>query len=68
MIVLLALGLVFFGAAMIAMPIAIAMGLGSAAVAAGWDIPGFVLAQKTLNGVDSTTLLAIPFSCSRQGS
>jgi tripartite ATP-independent transporter DctM subunit len=61
MIVLLVLALVFVGAALLAMPIAIAMGLGSAVVAAGWDIPGFLIAQKTLNGVDSFTLLAIPF-------
>jgi tripartite ATP-independent transporter DctM subunit len=61
MIVLMVLALVFFGAAMLAMPIAIAMGLGSAVVAAGWDIPGFLIAQKTLNGDDSFTLLAIPF-------
>jgi tripartite ATP-independent transporter DctM subunit len=61
MIVLLVLGLVFVVAAILGTPIAIALGLGCIAVAGHWGIPGFLVAQKTLNGMDSFPLLAIPF-------
>jgi tripartite ATP-independent transporter DctM subunit len=41
-------------------PIAIAMGLASGAVILAFDMPIAVMAQRTVNALDSTPLLAVP--------
>ncbi|HVH32888.1 MAG TPA: TRAP transporter large permease subunit, partial [Tahibacter sp.] len=42
------------------LPIAMAMGLSAAAVIWWFDMPLAVLAQRTINSLDSTPLLAVP--------
>jgi tripartite ATP-independent transporter DctM subunit len=52
---------IFLVLMMLAVPIAISLGVASAVVVLIWGMPGFVLAQKMVNGVDSFPLLAVPF-------
>lgn len=61
MLMLLTLALVLFTLMFLAVPIAIALGLASVVVILVWGTPGFVLAQKMVNGIDSFPLLAVPF-------
>lgn len=61
MLMLLTLALVLFLLMFLAVPIAVALGLASVVVLLIWGTPGFVLAQKMVNGVDSFPLLAVPF-------
>ena len=46
---------------MSAVPIAIALGLAALVIIVIWGMPGFILAQKMVNGIDSFPLLAVPF-------
>lgn len=61
MVVLATLSIVFFALTMFAVPIAIAMALAALVVIQIWGMPGFLFAQKVVNGMDSFPLLAIPF-------
>lgn len=61
MLMLLTLALILFALMFLAVPIAISLGLASVAIILIWGTPGFVLAQKMVNGVDSFPLLAVPF-------
>jgi tripartite ATP-independent transporter DctM subunit len=61
MIMLLVLSLVFFALTLLAVPIAVAMGVAAMVVMGIWGNPGFLFAQKAVNGMDSFPLLAIPF-------
>lgn len=61
MLMLLTLALVLFTLMFLAVPIAVALGLASVVVILVWGTPGFVLAQKMVNGIDSFPLLAVPF-------
>ncbi|MCL4067576.1 TRAP transporter large permease [Pseudomonas sp. GX19020] len=61
MLMLLTLALVLFALMFLAVPIAISLGIASLVIILIWDTPGFVLAQKMLNGIDSFPLLAVPF-------
>ncbi len=61
MLMLLTLAVVLFTLMFLAVPIAIALGLASVVVILVWGTPGFVLAQKMVNGIDSFPLLAVPF-------
>lgn len=45
----------------LAVPIAVSLGVASVAIILVWGSPGFVLAQKMVNGIDSFPLLAVPF-------
>jgi tripartite ATP-independent transporter DctM subunit len=61
MMMLLVLSVVFLVLALLAVPVAIALGLSALLVIAIWGMPGFILAQKMVNGIDSFPLLAVPF-------
>ena len=61
MTMLLVLSVVFFALTLLAVPIAVAMGVAAMVVMAIWGNPGFLFAQKAVNGMDSFPLLAIPF-------
>lgn len=61
MFVLLVLTLLLLALMFLAVPIAIALGLASLVIILIWGMPGFVLAQKMVNGIDSFPLLAVPF-------
>lgn len=61
MLMLLVLALVLFVLMFLAVPIALALGLASVVVVLIWGTPGFILAQKMVNGIDSFPLLAVPF-------
>jgi tripartite ATP-independent transporter DctM subunit len=61
MMMLLVLSVVFFILTMFAVPIAVSMGAAAMVVMAIWGNPGFLFAQKAVNGMDSFPLLAIPF-------
>ncbi|MCB5411286.1 TRAP transporter large permease [Pseudogemmobacter faecipullorum] len=61
MLMLLTLALVLFALMFLAVPIAISLGIASLVIVLLWGTPGFVLAQKMLNGIDSFPLLAVPF-------
>ena len=59
MLSLVALAL-FIGIMMAGAPIAVALGLGSATALWLFDMPVAVIAQRMVNSLDSTTLLAVP--------
>ena len=61
MTMLLVLSVAFLVLALLAVPVAIALGLSALLVIAIWGMPGFILAQKMVNGIDSFPLLAVPF-------
>ncbi|MBX3598320.1 MAG: TRAP transporter large permease [Rhizobiaceae bacterium] len=61
MLMLLTLAIVLFALMFLAVPIAVALGLASVVIIIIWGTPGFILAQKMVNGVDSFPLLAVPF-------
>ncbi|MCO5063904.1 MAG: TRAP transporter large permease [Rhizobiaceae bacterium] len=61
MLMLLTLALVLFTLMFLAVPVAVALGLASVVIIVIWGTPGFILAQKMVNGVDSFPLLAVPF-------
>ncbi len=61
MTMLAVLSIVFFALALLAVPIAVAMAVATLVVMLMWDTPGFLFAQKIVNGMDSFPLLAIPF-------
>jgi tripartite ATP-independent transporter DctM subunit len=61
MLMLLVLSVIFFTLTFLAVPIAISMGVAALAVTVLWGSPGFLFAQKAVNGMDSFPLLAIPF-------
>ncbi|AGT10888.1 TRAP transporter large permease [Paracoccus aminophilus] len=61
MLMLLTLAIILFALMFLAVPIAIALGIASVAIILIWGTPGFVLAQKMVNGIDSFPLLAVPF-------
>jgi tripartite ATP-independent transporter DctM subunit len=61
MTMLLVLSVTFLVLALLAVPVAVALGLAALLVIAIWDMPGFILAQKMVNGIDSFPLLAVPF-------
>lgn len=61
MLMLLTLSLVLFTLMFLAVPIAVSLGLASVVVILIWGTPGFVLAQKMVNGINSFPLLAVPF-------
>lgn len=61
MMMLLTLAVVLFALMFLAVPIAVALALASLTIILIWGTPGFVLAQKMLNGIDSFPLLAVPF-------
>lgn len=50
----------FFALLLMGTPVAIALGLGSAAAVWWFDMPLAVVAQRIVNALDSTTLLAVP--------
>jgi len=50
----------FFVLLLTGAPVAIALGLGSAAALWWFDMPLAVVAQRIVNSLDSTTLLAVP--------
>ncbi len=52
--------LLFFGLLLAGTPVAIALGLGSALALWWFDMPLAVIAQRIVNALDSTTLLAVP--------
>ena len=52
--------LLFFGLLLAGAPVAIALGLGSALALWWFDMPLAVIAQRIVNALDSTTLLAVP--------
>jgi tripartite ATP-independent transporter DctM subunit len=55
------LSVTFLALALLAVPIAIALGVSALIIVAIWGMPGFILAQKMVNGIDSFPLLAVPF-------
>lgn len=55
------LSAVFLGLTLLAVPIAIALGVAALIIIGIWGMPGFILAQKMVNGIDSFPLLAVPF-------
>ena len=55
------LAAVFLGLTLLAVPIAIALGVAALVIVGIWGMPGFILAQKMVNGIDSFPLLAVPF-------
>ncbi|MCX5518755.1 TRAP transporter large permease [Kaistia defluvii] len=61
MIMLGVLSVTFLVLALLAVPIAIALGVSALVIVAIWGMPGFILAQKMVNGIDSFPLLAVPF-------
>lgn len=61
MIMLGVLSATFLALALLAVPIAIALGVSALIIVAIWGMPGFILAQKMVNGIDSFPLLAVPF-------
>lgn len=61
MIMLGVLSVTFLALALLAVPIAIALGVSALIIVAIWGMPGFILAQKMVNGIDSFPLLAVPF-------
>lgn len=61
MMMLLTLAIVLFTLMFLAVPIAVSLALASITIILFWGTPGFVLAQKMLNGIDSFPLLAVPF-------
>lgn len=61
MIMLGVLSVTFLVLALLAVPIAIALGVSALIIVAIWGMPGFILAQKMVNGIDSFPLLAVPF-------
>ncbi|MBN9057917.1 MAG: TRAP transporter large permease subunit, partial [Rhizobiales bacterium] len=61
MIMLGVLSVTFLVLALLAVPIAIALGVSALIIIAIWGMPGFILAQKMVNGIDSFPLLAVPF-------
>jgi tripartite ATP-independent transporter DctM subunit len=61
MMMLAVLAAVFFTLTLLAVPIAIALGVAALIIVAIWGMPGFILAQKMVNGIDSFPLLAVPF-------
>lgn len=61
MMMLAVLASVFFTLTLLAVPIAIALGVAALIIVAIWGMPGFILAQKMVNGIDSFPLLAVPF-------
>ncbi len=50
----------FFLLLLAGVPVAVALGLGSAAALWWFDMPLAVIAQRTVNSLDATTLLAVP--------
>ncbi len=52
--------ILFFAALLCGAPIAVALGLSSGAVIAIYGLPVHVLAQRSVNALDSTPLLAVP--------
>ncbi|TKT76165.1 TRAP transporter large permease [Aquamicrobium sp. LC103] len=52
--------LLFLAALAVGAPVAIALGLSSAVVILAYDLPLNVLAQRAVNALDSTPLLAVP--------
>ncbi len=50
----------FFLFLLTGVPVAVALGLGSAAALWWFDMPLAVIAQRTVNSLDATTLLAVP--------
>lgn len=50
----------FFVLLLTGMPVAVALGLGSAVALWWFDMPLAVIAQRIVNSLDSTTLLAVP--------
>ena len=50
----------FFVLLLTGVPVAVALGLGSAAALWWFDMPLAVIAQRIVNSLDSTTLLAVP--------
>ncbi|MBS3652241.1 TRAP transporter large permease [Pseudaminobacter sp. 19-2017] len=61
MLMLAVLSAILFALMFLAVPIGVALGVASVAIVLIWDMPGFVLAQKMVNGIDSFPLLAVPF-------
>ncbi|MCB1465691.1 MAG: TRAP transporter large permease [Rhizobiaceae bacterium] len=61
MLMLLTLAIILFLLMLMAVPIAVALGVASVVIITIWGTPGFILAQKMINGVDSFPLLAVPF-------
>ena len=61
MLMLLTLAIILFLLMLMAVPIAVALGVASVVIIIIWGTPGFILAQKMINGVDSFPLLAVPF-------
>lgn len=61
MIMLGVLSATFLALALLAVPIAVALGVSALIIVAIWGMPGFILAQKMVNGIDSFPLLAVPF-------
>jgi tripartite ATP-independent transporter DctM subunit len=61
MIMLGVLSVTFLVLALLAVPIAVALGVSALIIIAIWGMPGFILAQKMVNGIDSFPLLAVPF-------
>jgi len=61
MLMLLTLAIILIVLMLFAVPIAVALGVASVAIVIIWGTPGFVLAQKMVNGIDSFPLLAVPF-------
>src|SRR5690606_35816190 len=55
------LAAVLFALTLLAVPIAIALGVAALVIVAIWGMPGLILAQKMVNGIDSFPLLAVPF-------
>ncbi|BCP55446.1 C4-dicarboxylate ABC transporter permease [Kaistia sp. 32K] len=55
------LAAVFLVLTLLAVPIAVALGVAALVIVAIWGMPGFILAQKMVNGIDSFPLLAVPF-------
>lgn len=52
--------LVFLACLLLGVPIAVSLGLSSAVVIFSYGLPVNVLAQRTINALDSTPLLAVP--------
>lgn len=52
--------LLFFGFVVLGMPVAVALGLGSALAIWWLEMPLAVIAQRIVNALDSTSLLAVP--------
>lgn len=52
--------LLFFAGLLIGLPVAVCLGLSSAIVIFSYDLPLAVLAQRAINALDSSPLLAVP--------